>query len=206
MEKENTENLRHNLDPDTLQDLQESLYAWQIYNFGEQDNRRVLLGVCEESGELCRAQLKMEQGIRGGAAHYEAALTDAIGDIMIFLLNYVSGLGEVFPTFSAKRDVEKIEDPAIIRQAIFAVYRTIGKLLDEPTSMLRVQHITNVLIHLCAIRGLDLEGVIRGTWMEVGRRDWKKFPKTGLDPAQYAAPAAAKAAPADVSAGAGAPV
>ena len=181
VKKEEDLNDRSNLDPDTLQDLQKCLYAWQIYNFGEQDNERVLLGICEESGELCHAQLKMEQGIRGDVACHEAALIDAIGDIMIYMLNYVSGMGEVFPSFIAKEGVDKIEDPAAIRGTVLSVYRTVGKLVEEPESMSRVQHITNALIHLCAIKGLDLEGVIRDTWGEVGQRDWKRFPKTGID-------------------------
>lgn len=180
LKKEETQNLRTNLEPDTIQDLQKCLYAWQIYNFGEQDNERVLLGICEEAGELCHAHLKMEQGIRGSRESLEAELIDAIGDIMIYMLNYVSGMGKVLPEFSSILGCAKIEDLAAIRPAVLSVYRTVGKLVEEPTSMLRVQHITNVLIHLCAIKGVDLKDVIRKTWREVGKRDWKQFPKTGF--------------------------
>ncbi len=179
LKKEETKNLRTNLEPDTIQDLQECLYAWQKYNFGEQDNERVLLGICEEAGELCHAQLKMEQGIRGSQESLEAEFVDAIGDIAIYMLNYVSGMGELIPAFSTSDDIAKIEDPAIIRKSVFAVYRTVAKLVEEP-SMARIQHITNVLLWLCGIKGLNFESIIRDTWREVGKRDWKQFPKTGF--------------------------
>ncbi len=182
-------NDRHNLDPDTLQDLQESLYEWQGYNFGEdQDNELVLMGICEEAGELCHSHLKLEQGIRGTAAQHEADIQDAIGDIMIYMLNYVSGLGEVFPAFVAKENVAKVEDLAIIRKTILSVYRMIGKLADDPENMTRVQHVTASLIHLCAIKGLDLEVIIRKTWAHIAQRDWKRFPQGGRPPEELSGP------------------
>ena len=188
---EKCKNDRYNLNPETLQDLQESLYDWQGYNFGEdQDNELVLLGVCEEAGELCHSHLKLEQAIRGTPAQHEADIQDAIGDIMIYLLNYVSGLGEVFPSFVAKDGVEKIEDLTIVRKTIFSVYRTIGKLADDPENMTRVQHVTASLIHLCAIKGLDLESIVRKTWAHIGKRDWKQFPENGRPPEEPSAPSA----------------
>lgn len=181
-----TKNNRKNLNPETLQDLQESLYDWQNYNFGKsQDNELVLLGICEEAGELCRAQLKFEQGIRGIT---EADLKDAIADISIYTLNYLSGLGEKLPTFVDREDVEATNDPKIVRQAVFSIYRKAGRLVEEPTSMARIGHLITDLIYLCAIKGWRLEQVIRDAWVnEVGPRDWKMYPETGRPP-ENAAP------------------
>lgn len=46
-----------------------------------------LLGMVEELGELSHAHLKVEQGIRTNEDH-EAARKDAIGDLLIYLLDY----------------------------------------------------------------------------------------------------------------------
>lgn len=54
---------------------------------------RPLLGVVEEVGELCHAHLKNEQGIRGTPEEWEAKKKDAIGDILIYLLDYATREG-----------------------------------------------------------------------------------------------------------------
>lgn len=181
-------NDRFNLKPNTLHDLQESLYSWQVYNFGEQDSERVLLGMCEESGELCHAQLKLEQGIRGTAEKHEADMRDAVGDICIYMLNYLSMMGEKIPMFVPREDVEKSEDVVLIRKSVISVYRLVGKITEDPESLSRVKHLIVGLLYLCALKGWDLEGVIRETWAEIAPRDWKSFPETGFSTQNTAAP------------------
>ena len=181
------QNNRFNLKPETLQDLQESLYDWQLYNFGDQDNERVLMGICEEAGELCHSHLKLEQSIRGTPAEHEAGMRDAVGDIMIYLLNYMSGVGQKVQVFVAREDVEKPENPKVIRESVLTVFRMVGRVADEPNSMSRIGHLITALIYLCALKGWDPEAVTRDTWMQVGQRDWKSFPDTGFAP-QTAAP------------------
>ena len=58
-------------------------------NFGEHygSGYRNLLGVAEEVGELCHAQLKGEQGIRHTPKEIKKMKMDAVGDIVIFLAN-----------------------------------------------------------------------------------------------------------------------
>lgn len=101
-------------------DLQAEMIAWQTKNFGEQPAHRSFLGCVEEVGELAHAMLKQEQAIRGTPEEHTAAAKDAVGDLMIFLLNY------------------------------------------------------------CTTRGWSLEEIVRSTWAEVSRRDWRRFPKNGL--------------------------
>jgi NTP pyrophosphatase (non-canonical NTP hydrolase) len=71
--------------------LQQQVDKWHKYNFGgENDLENAidnLLGVSEEVGELCHAILKHKQGIRKTENHLENA-KDAVGDIVIFLLNF----------------------------------------------------------------------------------------------------------------------
>lgn len=74
----------------TISKIQKEVYDWELKNFGKQPAYTRLLGVAEEVGELCHAQLKMEQGIRGKAEDHMDAAKDAVGDICIFLMNYCS--------------------------------------------------------------------------------------------------------------------
>ena len=75
-----------------LRQLQREMREWSERNFGEQPSYQPLLGVVEELGELAHAQLKEEQGIRTNENHIEDA-QDAVGDLLIFLMNYCSSRG-----------------------------------------------------------------------------------------------------------------
>lgn len=71
--------------------LQAEIGKWADKNFGEHTpSYHPLLGVGEEVGELNHAHLKGEQQIRAGSDPQEIFLkkSDAIGDIVIFLMHY----------------------------------------------------------------------------------------------------------------------
>ena len=185
MDTSTKKNDRHNLEPDTLQDLQVCLYDWQNYNFGsDQDNELTLLGIFEEAGELCHAQLKLEQNIRGGTELHESEMADAIGDLMIYSMNYLSGRGEEIASFSPRHDVTPVSDSGHmqVRQSVKTVFKLAAKIEDDPSIHNGVQKVIYQLVYLCALKGWDLEGIVRNTWKNVGQRDWKKYPETGLSP------------------------
>lgn len=71
----------------TLNRIQKQRADWALENFGEPKAYHLLLGMTEELGELCHAHLKREQGIRINENH-EAAIKDALGDILIYALGY----------------------------------------------------------------------------------------------------------------------
>lgn len=71
-----------------LSHTQREVHAWKKRNFPNSDDTDQLLGVVEEVGELCHAVLKLRQGIRGD--NHIAEAKDAVGDIMIFLMNFCS--------------------------------------------------------------------------------------------------------------------
>lgn len=176
---ENVKNDRHNLKPKTLRDLQVSLYDWQNYNFGEQDKERTLVGICEEAGELCHAHLKGAQGIRGTQSEFEEQMRDAVGDIMIYTLNYMSGNGQKVPAFVRNDTIEPTDNDVQIRRAVLMVFRLVGRVAEDPT-MTRIRHLISGLLGLCALKGWDLEEITRDTWSTIGQRDWKRYPHTGL--------------------------
>jgi len=62
---------------------------WLNHNFPNTTSDQQLKGVMEELGELCHADLKQEQGIRGyNKEKSEAEIKDAVGDIIIYLTGY----------------------------------------------------------------------------------------------------------------------
>lgn len=60
---------------------------WSIRNFGEHEWFVPMTGVTEEVGELAHALLKQFQGIRGTHAEHELNAQDAIGDIIIYIMD-----------------------------------------------------------------------------------------------------------------------
>jgi NTP pyrophosphatase (non-canonical NTP hydrolase) len=63
---------------------------WTKSNFGSTYHlsHHPLLGIVEEVGELSHAHLKAEQAIRGNDKSWEAQRRDAVGDIVIYLMDY----------------------------------------------------------------------------------------------------------------------
>jgi NTP pyrophosphatase (non-canonical NTP hydrolase) len=78
-----------------LEKLQKEVGDWSLKNFGDQSSSNPLLGAVEEVGELCHAHLKSQQGIRGydDPAKGIANKKDALGDILIYLMDYCSREG-----------------------------------------------------------------------------------------------------------------
>lgn len=187
-----------NLEPETLGELQKELFQWQTYNFGEQKDRRMVLGICEEAGELCHAHLKLEQGIRGDRESLLAEAKDAVGDICIYAINLLSNRQGVIPTIRPIDEMTKADDLERIGDAVLSIYCCAARIetarktvkvspvRPHPTAPKVtapiVQH-TNELFMMvnsfCALMGWDLERIIRDTWRHVGERDWKRFPKDG---------------------------
>jgi NTP pyrophosphatase (non-canonical NTP hydrolase) len=76
-----------------LFELQNEHREWLAHNFPDQQKHDALLGLVEEVGELAHAHLKNSQGIRGTSAEHLEAMSDAIGDIVIYLASYCNTNG-----------------------------------------------------------------------------------------------------------------
>ena len=205
-----------NLTPDTMLELQKELFRWQEYNFGEQEDRRMVLGICEESGELCHAHLKLEQGIRGSKEKLVAKMRDAIGDISIYALNLLSNHKEDLPGIGARKDVEEISDMGRIGDSVLGIFCSAARVetarktaetnpqAPHPVAPHEVpaiaRHVQQLFMHLnmlCGLLGWNLEKIIRETWGTVGKRNWKTNPQDGGTPEEKEkAPEAKAVAPA----------
>jgi NTP pyrophosphatase (non-canonical NTP hydrolase) len=67
--------------------MQREHREWVDKNFPGETLERATLGVCEESGELAHAVLKMQQGIRGTEAEHKFNAIDSVADMIIFGLS-----------------------------------------------------------------------------------------------------------------------
>lgn len=198
-EKTMSQNQMFNLKPDSLQDLQVEIFKWQEYNFDKQDDRRMVMGICEESGELCHAQLKFEQAIRGNEESLKAEAKDAIGDICVYAFNLLSNNDEKAPLFSKNDDLEETKDLERIGDSVLDIFCAAARIETarkmkvanppgpHPTAPPEIEpmirHTNQLLMQIntyCTMVGWKAEEILRETWLKVGNRDWKKFPKNGV--------------------------
>ena len=186
-------------------DIQWKLWKWQEENFGPTSSsappRHPFLGMCEESGELVHSILKLSQGIRGTREEHIAHIKDAIGDIMVYLINffYRSDIGFVqskdsyFRKFGEQKSHSKIQ-LEMLSWSIFKDVTHLG-LYFEPAFTedfrLPVQYHNSIketveilcddLVYLCNLLGFTLYECIEEVWVNVlSKRNWKSNPVNGV--------------------------
>jgi NTP pyrophosphatase (non-canonical NTP hydrolase) len=71
----------------TFRDLQWEQARWCARNFPNSTPMQPFMGLVEEVGELSHCLLKREQGIRGTYEEHTESLKDAVGDILIYLVD-----------------------------------------------------------------------------------------------------------------------
>lgn len=76
-----------------LKEIQTEHKIWRVCNFPHTEPWHPILGMQEELGELSHAYLKMVQGIRGSTENHEAEARDAVGDLLIFCIDFCSQMG-----------------------------------------------------------------------------------------------------------------
>ena len=73
--------------------IEAEVREWADRNFGDVPTWQPLLGAVEELGELAHSHLKEAQGIRGTTEKHVADAQDAIGDIVVYLIDYCGRRG-----------------------------------------------------------------------------------------------------------------
>jgi NTP pyrophosphatase (non-canonical NTP hydrolase) len=79
--------------PKALSDYQDEVRAWADRNFPKSSDQDAFEGIVEELGELSRARLKRRQGIRGEPVGWLGKEMDALGDILVYMLDYAGRRG-----------------------------------------------------------------------------------------------------------------
>jgi len=70
--------------------LKKQITEWEARNFPDTPDYRNLLGMGEEMGELFHAHLKGEQKIRQSATQTKEKKKDALGDLLVYAVNYAN--------------------------------------------------------------------------------------------------------------------
>lgn len=121
--------------PNMLEKYQQEIGVWSFEQFGKSkgkslaqhnliDTNDPLMGMVEELGELHHAVLKQKQQIRTAEDH-EKAEKDAIGDLMIYLLDYCSRRG--FSTSEILKDTWE----NVVKKRDWAGDPVQGKILNK---------------------------------------------------------------------------
>lgn len=167
---------------------------WVARNFppipGEVPGNDSVLGCIEELGELTHGFLKLKQGIRGTPEEHNAAMRDAVGDLIIYLLGVMSAHGgKMRGKYSLAITPE---------ECLFLLSTDIGVLSYYNLRMMgkspALQHhwegtIGNIVANakrFCELQVWDFEEIVTTTWDHVKQRDWQKHRAEGAasdDPA-----------------------
>lgn len=181
---------RYKIHMKTLKQIQEEHKTWAAKNFPNSKSDHPLLGVIEELGELCHAQLKEEQEIRTPPEGWQVHKKDAVGDIMIYLIDYCNKEG-LAVTESRQGDYDEYGLP--LSTLLFDVAYFVGQLCNQHVIGVHIQseeelkadqnhsvcNIVTALSYYCLHMNVDLLSVLNETWEKVSKRDWSKDPTTG---------------------------
>jgi len=176
-----------------LHEIQNAHASWVSHNFGEQNEQHPFYGMVEETGELFHALLKLSQGIRVNEHHGEK-IPDAIGDILIYMMNVCSlqklrmsdlwpGL-HVEPVFVGRRPLLRM---VFYLGQIAGYFASGGRDTAQPGDRAMLVHALRAFLAtleaFCVENDMDMLAVLCETWAVVKKRDWTKNRETGKAPA-----------------------
>ncbi len=162
--------------------IQREVGAWAWKNFKEKaQGTNPLLGIIEEVGELAKAILKKDQGIRGTPEKHDRDAVDAIGDIMIYMMNYLNVLEIDMLTVSSTVYLHRVDmsydtvgNPPSMHQIrkdlVILISRSLSKMHESPGQSFGV--IMTYLDMFSRTYGMTLLEVVEKTWSIVGKRNW----------------------------------
>lgn len=162
----------------SLQDISNEIGEWAAKNFKNVDVSDI--GALEEVGEAAHCIIKRAQGIRGfdNQAFFIEQLTDALGDIGIYILHFcfVEGV-EPLESYGLLEDGEYDE-----KKILGIMARSASWLLTTEDELLSNNNVNRLLAATAALgqfHGIDAEKALRDTWEKVCQRDWKENPVDG---------------------------
>lgn len=182
----------------TFEQLQAELRPWVEHNFGKRPSWQPALGLVEEAGELSHAVLKRAQGIRGSTAEHDAAIRDAIADLIIFLADFCNShsLAPVGSSTFVELDLAarmSVRGGNAWKLAL-RIGSDVGAIANAEAQTLTSgalngrQHTTHLVKNalrsialLAAHEKIDLQQTVESTWTRVRQRDWKANPHSAAD-------------------------
>lgn len=174
-----------------LQSLVAERDEWINHNFPGDSLRHSVMGMIEEAGELTHHYLKMEQRVRGREKYHLSEIRDAIGDITIFSLGVFSYALRYHGYLIRDMGTAANEPPLRTKDiTVFMVSAYTGKISEKVCwgviPLHEVCNYTIAVLHLLRDLSLqfswDYDEIVTATWNEVKKRDWIRYPDTGLPP------------------------
>jgi NTP pyrophosphatase (non-canonical NTP hydrolase) len=176
-----------------LSEIQREVGDWAWSNFKDKAlGLNPYLGMIEESGELAKAILKKAQGIRGTPEKHDSDSVDAIGDIMIYLMNHLNSsmidIADPFHRSFIRGLALRQHLPEIVavcrKELVVSIARTISGLYVFPGDCKESgsNDLITLLIYLDSLSrsfGTDLLTVTINTWDMVKKRNWVEDPVSG---------------------------
>lgn len=159
---------------------------WADKNFPDSTEIISAAGMVEECGELFHALIKNQQGIRGTEEKHLEDMKDAIGDISIYLLDFLNRtkVDEKELLLAIQSGIQpeyqsRDTDPFYLAGNILESINTINQSIwnSAVVGYLPVYHAVEVLSdcdRFCQVMGWDYPQIIQETWKEVQKRDWTK--------------------------------
>lgn len=167
----------------TMADIQNEIGQWAEYNFGrtgnqlfEQEQLSKMLMIFLHAGDAAHALLKSTQNIRASNEEHRRAWNEAIEGLST--VNTLLGESEV------REFMMRLPDEFTIAP-LLGVVEEVGELTsavlsgDKEETEDAVGDMLVFLLHLCAVNGIDADGVLVSTWGKVRTRDWRKNKENG---------------------------
>lgn len=157
---------------DIVQSLTTPVGKWGAHNF---DFHAPHAGVAEEAGELIHALLKSAQNIRGTGEEHRGKQKDALADMLIFAahLRY---------KITRRENVDQLD---ISNKLMSALFINVGLLLSNPEDDHALRMLCDTVDSVAHALNINIDIITLQTWADVSKRDWRKYPKTGLPPAEH---------------------
>ena len=163
--------------------LQNDIVAWHRRNYPKDDQFSALLGVQEEIGELNRAELKQEGGIRGTWDEWQIEKHKEAGDVLIGILNFCGFRGiKISDALKAITSLPPVKDQKL---ALLLVSISFGQLVDNATCGLGqrtpwfIGSLYRDVESYCYLCGFDPNEVLILRWETISKRDFIANPATG---------------------------
>ena len=162
-----------------LRVIQLEVGVWNEFNFPNNTKENCIFGIVEEIGELSHCILKQNQGIRKESST-EEKLQDAIGDIIIYCLNYCNYCGIDI--------MEALDNSTVADYEDFSILDIICNMCSEIPSLIKnssvigevtIGGIVRNLYMLCEHKDYCLLDITNTVWDEVSERNWHEFPNDG---------------------------
>lgn len=158
-----------------MRKLQEEHRTWVEKKYPNQSPKIPALGCLEEAGELIHALLKTEQVLTWGEdnryrlADLRMKLVDAIGDCGIYACSLCNAnqwsFKQIWEEHTSSLSTElNVQDTAI------RIVQVAAELALSPTSYKLLQKYLSYLKAIAHYLGLNLEAIIKTTWLTVKER------------------------------------